>query len=358
MCVEMGIYMKNKILSNKNLAFFCEQLAMLIPAGITPFEAITLMLEDSYSDSKSENKFLIDLKNFLNDGESFSEALKKTGVFPVYMSEMVLLGEESGNLDIIIKKLSDYYKQQCSISESIKNAVFYPFIMLGLMLLIFIVLLTKILPIFNEVFLQLGSGLTGIAGYMLQIGVKVRSLSIFLFGFLIVLSGLAFYFYANPHGQKSFNYFLQNFRLTQNIYLYLNYSKFAGALSLITAAGLDIFYGIQLSQGLINHEKLNSKIDICLNELKNGDYLYEAMKKSGIFHSAQLRMLQIGHRSGNTDEVLSEISNYYEEKALKKIQNTLGAIEPTLVIIFSFLVGFILLSVIMPLIGIMSNLGG
>lgn len=350
--------MKAKILSNENLAFFCEQLAMLLPAGITPFDAVTLMLEDTDSDSKSGNEFLIDLKNSLNDGVSFSEALKKTEVFPAYMIEMILLGEESGNLDIIVKKLSDYYKQQCDISDSIKNAIFYPLIMLGLMLLIFIVLLTKILPIFNEVFRQLGSSLTGIAGYMLNIGTKIRSLSIILFFVLLVLAGFIFYFRTNTQGQKKFYHFLQNFRLTQNIFLYLNYSKFAGALSIITAAGLDIFYGIQLSQSLIYHEKLNDKINLCLKELQNGDYLYEAMKKAGIFHPAQLRMLQIGHRSGNTDEILSKISNYYEDKALKKIQNVLSSIEPTLVIIFSFLVGFILLSVIMPLIGIMSNLGG
>lgn len=80
------------------------------------------------------------------------------------------------------------------------------------------------------------------------------------------------------------------------------------------------------------------------------------MKKADIFQSTQLRMLQIGHRSGNTEAVLSNISDYYEEKSLLRIQKSLGAIEPTLVILFSFIVGLILISVIMPLIGIMSGL--
>ena len=90
---------------------------------------------------------------------------------------------------------------------------------------------------------------------------------------------------------------------------------------------------------------------------KLGDYLYEAMKKAGIFQAKHLRMMQIGQRSGETDVVLKKISSYYEEDTLTHMHRILGAIEPTLVIFFSLMVGLILLSVIMPLIGIMSSIG-
>jgi type IV pilus assembly protein PilC len=102
---------------------------------------------------------------------------------------------------------------------------------------------------------------------------------------------------------------------------------------------------------------MDEKIKICREQLLKGDYLHEAMREAGIFKAQHQRMLQIGFKSGNSEIVFDKISKYYEEETLIRIQKLLGAIEPTLVIVFSLMVGLILLSVIMPLIGIMSSIG-
>jgi type IV pilus assembly protein PilC len=102
---------------------------------------------------------------------------------------------------------------------------------------------------------------------------------------------------------------------------------------------------------------MDKKVKQCKEVLLKGDYLHEAMKEAGIFKSQHQRMLQIGFKSGNSEVVFDKISKYYEEATLNRIHRILGAIEPTLVIIFSLMVGLILLSVIMPLIGIMSSIG-
>lgn len=137
----------------------------------------------------------------------------------------------------------------------------------------------------------------------------------------------------------------------------LSYSRFAGALSIVTSAGLDIFKGIDLAQNLVGNELLDDAFKTVKKELLQGDYLHEAMKKANIFSASQLRMLQLSHKSGNTEVVFSKISDHYSEKLLKRIRTALNAVEPTLVIAFSLIVGLILLSVIMPLIGIMAELG-
>ena len=121
---------KNKKLTQDEIASFCGQLSLLLPAGITPYEAIILMREDS---SDLQGKAILEqLETALKDGLSFHEALKNADVFPDYVVSMVLLGEESGNLDIVMKKLSEYYEQQCSLSSSIKNAISYPIVMICL----------------------------------------------------------------------------------------------------------------------------------------------------------------------------------------------------------------------------------
>lgn len=346
---------KMKRLNQAEIASFCCQLSLLLPAGITPYEAIILIREDT-PDIKGK-EILEQLEAALKDGLSFHEALKNTSVFPEYVLSMVLLGEESGNLDIVIKKLANYYEQQCSISASIKNAISYPIVMVCLMLIILVVLLTKILPIFNQVFLQLGSELTGVAAQLMTIGNLIESVSVFLI-LLTILVAIAFIIINYiPRLHKQFLHFIHTNRLTRNFFLGIGYARFASAISMTTASGVDLFRGLSMAKMLVENEIISEKIDLCTEAISSGDYLYEAMKKAGIFQSKHLRMLQLGQRSGEIDAVLTKISSYYEEETLTRMHRILGAIEPTLVIFFSLMVGLILLSVIMPLIGIMSSIG-
>ena len=346
---------KTKKMNQEEIASFCSQLSLLLPAGITPYEAIILIREDT-PDVKGK-EILEQLETALKDGLSFHEALKSTSVFPEYVLSMVLLGEESGNLDIVIKKLADYYEQQCSISAAIKNAISYPIVIICLMLIILVVLLTKILPIFNQVFLQLGSELTGVAAQLMIIGNLIESVSGILIILTILIALTLIIINCSPKLHKKWLHFLHTNKLTRGFFLGIAYARFASAMSMTTASGVDLFRGLSLAKMLVGNEIVVGKIDQCAEAISSGDYLYEAMKKADIFQSKHLRMLQLGQRSGEIDAVLTKISAYYEEETLTRMQRILGAIEPTLVIFFSLMVGLILLSVIMPLIGIMSSIG-
>lgn len=345
----------NNRLSNSEVAAFCEQLSLLLPAGITPHEAVTLMKNDS--SSESEKAILSKIVLTLENGSSFYEALNTADVFPEYMLDMIHLGEESGTVDIIINKLTEYYKQQCYISVSIKNALTYPLVMIITIFLILVVLLTRILPIFDQVFSQLGTGLSGVAQKLLNIGYFLQSLSGFFLVLIILSATLVLFFIFSSSGKKWLHHILVTKGFTKNLYLYLSYAKLANALSIVTAAGLDIFSGISLARKLVQNELIEKQIDICQKELQQGNYLHEAIKEANIFSASQIRMLQIGHRSGDIDVVFSKISQTYEDKFFLKINKIIGAIEPSLVILFSLIVGLILLSVILPLIGIMAQIG-
>lgn len=346
---------KTKMLTHTELASFCGELALLLPAGITPYDAILCMQEDS--SSPQAKKLLEQISASLREGLSFYEALSASKVFPDYMTSMIMLGEQSGNLDIIMRKLAAYYDQQCSIASSIKSAISYPLIMIILMLFILIVLLTKVLPIFQQVFVQLGSDLSSVSRRLMSLGTLIRSISIGLIVFIMLASVLIFIISLNNSGRKKLIHFLHTLALTRNFYLGIAYSRFAGALAIVCAGGIDIYEGLILAGKLAGNELMDDKISQCRNSLLRGDDLPSAMKESSIFQAKELRMLQVGYRSGNTDTVFDTISTRYEEKTISHLQKIIGAIEPTLVILFSLMVGLILLSVIMPLIGIMSSIG-
>lgn len=346
---------KIKKLSNAEVADFCNQFAMLFSAGIPPYEAVVLMQEDIPNEQGKE--ILSIIHSHLRDGFTFYEALKATNVFPDYVTEMILLGEETGNLEIITQKLAAYYEQQCQIFNAIKNALSYPLIMVALMLFILVVLLSKVLPLFNQIFIQLGSELSGMAKQLMSIGNVLQYVICILIVMIIFFGILCTILFSCEKYKKRINHFLQTTFFTKKFLLQIAYSRFAACLSLVTTSGIDIFQGLILAEQLVSNEIMTEKIRQCKKHLSEGDFIYEALKKANIFKPSQLRMLQIAYKSGNSDTALLKISNTYEAETLDKIRRLLGMIEPTLVITFSIIVGIILLSVILPLIGMMSNIG-
>ena len=317
---------KAKAFTQEELATFCAELSLLLKSGITPIDAFHYMQADSVSTEGAQ--ILKNIQQALLSGLSLQEAMSATGLFPNYCLEMIKLGEETGNLDVIVKKLAEYYEQQVAIRKTVKNALTYPILMLTLMLLILIVLLTKVLPIFNQVFSQMGAELSGMAKRMLSIGNTLQSF-----------------------------HFLHTSRFTRNLYLDIAYSRFAASLSLVNASGVNLYLGLDIIDRLIQNELMSAKINCCKKALAQNAFLYDALKEAKIFKPSQLRILQIAYKTGSADEELMRISAYYEDTVTQKLQNLLSLIEPSLVILFSVIVGSMLLSVILPLVGIMSNIG-
>lgn len=346
---------KTKKLNDLEIAFFCEQLTILLQSGITPYEAILLLHKDTTSSQGKEIFAAIEAS--LKDGLSFHDALLGTQLFPEYMIQMTALGEESGNLDIIMQRLNEYYEQQYALSKNIKNALTYPILMICMMVCILVVLLTKVLPIFQQVFLQLGSGLSGIALQLMNLGNVINSASTFF----IVLAAVLLLFIVAYKFIPTFHQFIKRFLysnpLTKGFYLQIAYSRFASALALTVASGMDTHQGLILATKLIDNTYMKEKFSQCLLALRSGENLAEAISQADIFHAVYQRMLHIGLRSGKTEQVLRKISEHYENETTQRIQRILAAIEPSLVIVFSLMVGLVLLSVMMPLIGIMSSIG-
>ncbi len=345
---------KYKSLTNSETASFCGQLALLLPAGISILEGIQLMMEDSADNESKE--LLLQIEAALLEEKGFSEALAATGVFPEYVTSMVLLGEEAGKLDIVMARLADYYAQQDAITTALKNAVRYPLIMLGLMIIILFVLITKVLPIFNQVFLQLGSGLTGASLSLMKLGGIFQAASGALVLILTVLAAVLFILSKSAHLMKRLKHILHTCRLTKNFFMNTAYSRFACAMSMLISSGIDIFKELDIINGIVENELFSQKLAVFQNSLRSGDYINDAIKKAGIFKAQHQKILQISYKTGDSDRVFTKLSEYYEDAALNQLHRLLDIIEPALVIIFSFVTGIILISVIMPLIGIMSGI--
>lgn len=345
---------KIKALSNAEITSFCSQLSLLIDAGIAPIDALEVLIKDI---TNPKGKALLNsILTNMTAGLSFAEALNDTGLFPPYFIHMISLGEESGNLDVVLQNLSDYYEHEEAISSSIKSALRYPVIMLILMALVITVLLTRVLPIFKQVFSQLGGDLSGLAKRFMAIGNLLNQLSVGIIAVIFILLFLYFIVSHTQKGTEMFHHFLTRAPFIKNFYLNISYGRFASGLAMALSSGLDTFHSLDLVSNLIDNTIMQEKIEICRTSLQNDASFPDALKNAGIFSNLYLQMITIGFRTGNIDSVMSKISAQYDDETEEKLHAFLNSLEPTLVIIFSFVVGLVLLSVIMPLIGIMSSI--
>ncbi len=344
-----------KTLTQAEVTAFCSQTAMLIQAGITPAESMSILLSDMKNEQGKE--IIQAIWDVCKKGSSFHEALESTGVFPDYCLRLIALGEESGNLDSCLQSLAGYYEKEENIRKNIKQAVSYPLIMIVMMFVVIYVLMSQVLPIFSQVFAQLGSDMTGLAASLMNLGNTLNRYSGVLLGIICLFLALYFAFTRIPALKRLTSRFLNWFPPTRSFFEKYAGQRFASGLAMTFSSGIDTYTGLDMVSELVDNPRMQEQIQLCKERLQKGDNLSEALVDSQIFNNVHSRMVAIGFRSGNIDTVMQKIAESYEKETDEKMQAIIAVLEPTLVIILSIIVGLILLSVILPLMGIMSSIG-
>lgn len=346
---------KNKLLSNSEIASFCRQTAMIIKAGITPAEGMDILTHDTAS---SDGKALLEqISQSCKQGNPFYQSLEETGVFPDYVTRLIALGEESGNTDDVLISLAEYYEREEAISDSIKSAISYPLIMIVMMFIVIVVLITRVLPIFRQVFAQLGTQMSPLASSLLAMGNALSRYSIVITLIIFVAAVSFVIVYNTPRGRNRIKHFLARFPLTRGFYDKVASGRFASGMYLAFTSGMDTYHSLDMISELVENEAMSDKIRICKEEISKESSLPEALAKSQIFSNLYSRMVMVGFRSGSIDAVMKYIAQNYDNETEKQLNHIISIIEPTLVIVLSLVVGMILMSVLLPLMGIMSSIG-
>ena len=278
---------------NPELSGFCSQMAMILHSGISPLEGITIMLEDSTSEQ--EKKF--SRKSWIPDGNCrLSLSLKETGLFPSYLVHMVQIGEETGTLDEVMFALGEHYEREDSIAKSIRNAVTYPMIMIGMMLVVILVLLVKVMPIFNQVFVQLGTEMTGFSGALMQIGNAISRYSVVLVVLLAATAAALFFGSRTEKGKAVLAKFAKHFRFFSSMAQQQAGCRFADVMNLALRSGLTPERGLELAAMLNQDPDFQVKLDACQKQVNEGEDLSHALFTSGILTGTYARLASIGRR--------------------------------------------------------------
>ncbi len=277
--------------------------------------------------------------------------------FPPYVIRMAKIGQQTGTMDQMMKSLSEYYEKEYQLLRAVKNAVTYPVMMVLMLLVVLFVLFSKVMPVFSQVYEQLGARMSPMAETAIRFGGWFSGGALALAGLLaLALAGL---WMASRRGKK-FS-FVERFtgyvKGRSNIALAVSNRRFTSVLALTLKSGMELEKGMDLAAELVDNEKVAKQIRLCSEQLQLGESYYQAMKDTGLFSGFYVQMIKVGSRSGHLDRVMEEISHDYEEMADTAIDGMIARFEPTVVAVLAVSVGLVLLSVMLPLVGILSAIG-
>ncbi len=338
------------------LPVFCRELYQLVRSGVPLAEGLSMLREDETDpDTRS---WLDSLCRSTEEGMPLASALRESGAFPAYMTDMVSLAEETGRLEDVLLSLQRHYDRQLRMAADIRGAVTVPVTLFAVMVAVVVLLVTQVLPVFDRVFAQLGVRMGAVATGMMNAGAVLARAGTGLAVALVLVAAAALVVGLVPALREKFTLWFRRRFGGRGILGQMAVSRFASSLSMAVASGLTMEESVELSARLCGGAKeIDEKTEQCRKDIEAGGSPADALAKSGMFSGRDCRLLKLAEQTGSLPDTLEDLARRQEEESLRRIDRTVGAIEPAIVVITSALAGVILLSVMLPLMGLLSTIG-
>ncbi len=320
------------------------QLAVLLQSGINIISAFNII--KNQNNIKGVSKVLNKVTSSVESGNKLYDSLNSTKKFPSMFLSMIIIGEESGNLENIFLRLSNYYYKEYKLKQNLKQSLSYPiFILIVTMLGIIVISLTiipmicKMIEDLNITNLPMSTKILIKFNYLFQNKIVMLSF-LFIITVIIILIFLL--------KDKLFKIVVMNTPFISSIYKKVLSERFSSAFSMLLKSGISIIESLVMCEGIFNKEYKKIIKNIRFS-IECGESLYESFKKSSVFPDFFCNMIKTGEESGRLDFVLENISEFYEKEIEFEVKTLTKLFEPTLIIILSLVVGLLLSSVMLPL---------
>ena len=334
---------KNRpLLSGEELIEFCTQMAQILKAGYSLEEGLVLLSEDKSG--------LEPLLQQVRSSGDLAAALKSAGDLPDYFLRMIHLGQETGRLEDVLQALGIHYRRELALRRGLRDALGYPALMLLMVLIIMGVLLQWVLPLFQQAYAQLGASFTGLPRLLLELGQLLGRGGWLVLPLIVLVVLIACRFTQIP------GKLLKKLPFFRSILEKMTLSRLTGALALGLSSGLSTHYALDLASEMNRDPALESKLRQARDLLNEGEDLAEALRRAGILRGNFARQVLLGRRTGSLDAALAQISQDCREEADLAIDQAIASIEPMMVLLLSLLVGILLLSILLPMLGLLSTL--
>jgi len=347
---------KKKEFNAMDLSLLCHQMEQFIKSGVSPLEGIPVISEEISNNQLKATMDLISKK--VVEGASLYQAFSEAQGFPDYMLKMIRIGELTGKLDTVMENLSNFYENESELIKEKKNAITYPIILLVLITGIIGLMIFKVIPVFGEILQSLGGQMPQEVQFILLFTIALKKIIIWVPAILVpVVIAIIFLVKKTNKGKYLFDGYKVKNPFTGQLNRKIVSYRLGMGLALTTESGMNLIDSFNLAKELIDNSYVAKKLDKVSEKITESEPLSDAIKGTDIFPELFTRMIRTAEQHGKVSDTMEKLTRIYgkeAEVAIKKFSKTL---EPALVAILSVVLGIVLLSILLPLIGIMSSIG-
>lgn len=343
-----------------DLSIFCRQFSTMIDAGVSLVRCLDVLSDQSQSPKL--RRIIADLRAEVEAGNMLSKAMAKyPSTFSNLFVGLIRAGEVGGVLEESLQRLSTFLEKDVELRRKVKSAMTYPILVSVVALGIVMFLTIYIVPQFLKMFIDLGLKAEDFPAMTMTL--KVFSDFLVEKWYIMIISVVVFViafkmFTRTKFGRRVYD----RFKLKVPVFGKLNHkvalARFSRTLSTLLTSGVPILQALETVAGTVSNEILSDAILDARARVREGDVISEPLRKSKMFPPMVVQMISIGQESGSLDTMLSKIADFYDGEVDAAIASLTAAIEPILIVFLGFTVGYIVIAMFLPLVGLIQGLSG
>lgn len=341
---------------HEHFVIYCRQFATLIKAGISIVEATNILA--GQTESKGLKKVLGEVEAEIREGQAFSDAVQKhPKAFPALFVNMIRAGEMTGNLDSTLERLATYFEEQHKLKKKVQSTMTYPIVLFVVIIGVVIFLMLSIVPNFTAMFDQFGGELPMITQIVIKMSEFIQNL--WWLGLIIVVGAVSLFMFFFKNN-KDFHYSVHNALLRLPIFgpvlQKAAIARMTRTLSSLFSSSVPILEALTVVEKVSGNPVIGKVVLEARESLEKGSPLSDPLKESWVFPPLVSQMTAIGEETGSLDYMLEKIADFYEEDVERTVGTLNSLIEPIMIILLAVVVGFVVLSIMIPMFSIFTEI--
>lgn len=339
----------------RDLAVFCRQFGSILTAGVPVIAALQMLVDQTENKNLKEAIKTVQLD--VEKGETLAGAMRaQNEVFPPMLVNMVEAGEASGSLEVSLERMSVHFEKDAKIQSTVKKALVYPAVVLLVAVVVIIIMLVVVIPQFKDMFEELGSELPTITQMTVNVSNGLRQ---FWWLFVLIIAGIVLgvnTYRKTPNGERLFSKIALTMPLFGSLTIKSSSARLARTLSTLMAAGIPLIDAVEITARIMSNAIVREALENTKEEVARGVPLSTPLRESGLFPAMVHHMTKIGEETGNVEGMLEKVADYYDEEVENATEALMSVIEPVIIVLLAFVVGFIMLSIYTPMLSLYDSI--
>ena len=332
----------------RDLSVFCRQFVSITQAGVPMKEALQMMAE------QTENRWLrqgiADVLVNVEKGNTLADSMAAIpDIFPPMLVNMVQAGESSGSLEMSFSRMATHFEKEAKLKATIRKATIYPIILICAAIGVVAVMLLYVIPIFIDMFADLDVEMPALTMGIMNLSKWTVSHWYVILAVVAVVIAVYKLIYSTEQGRLKIDYIKMKVPLFGKLTVKSNCAQFARTMSTLMAAGISTTDCLETVSRIVNNVHYKNAMLKAREEVMKGIPLSEPLEASEVFPPMVYHMTGIGEETGNMEEMLNKLADYYDEEVEITTQSVLAAMEPLIIVFMALIVGTLVIAVIMPI---------